>query len=177
MGVHDHPSVWRVSTRTGIRGCGASTPITCLPHCCWCDLHCGGCVREGRIGWACVIIRPCGVFEPTQAKCHLAQIGFSLQPDRRCGCCGDRRGVAVRPHFRVFASLLFVLLGLVWMCEGGSYQMGVHDHPRVRRVCEPAQAQYHFAHTRFVAQPDRRCGCCGDRRGVAVRPHLSRLPH
>ena len=51
---------------------------------------------------ACLIIRPCGVCQPAQAQRHLANTAFVRQSDRRCGRCGDRRGVAVRagsfPH-------------------------------------------------------------------------------
>jgi hypothetical protein len=49
--------------------------------------------------------------------------------------------------------------------------MGVHYHPTVWRVW---QAHCHLALTGIAWQSDRRCGCYGDRRGFAVRPHLSR---
>jgi hypothetical protein len=53
---------------------------------------------------------------------------------------------------------------------------GMLDHPTVWcDVCEPAQVQCHLAHTVVAKQSYRRCGRCGDRRGVAVRAGSSRI--
>jgi hypothetical protein len=73
-----------------------------------------------------MIIRPCGVSEPAQAQCHLAHTGIGEYPYRRCGCSGDRRGVAVR-GYRACASLLFVWRARVWVCDGVPHRMGFYD--------------------------------------------------
>ena len=122
-----------------------------------------------------MIIRPYGVLEPAQAQFLLARTEFEQQPDWRCGCCGDRRGVAVRFH-----SILR------WPhccgCDLQWFRRITHCRTMIKIIrpfgmCAPAQAQFHFAKISLVWQCRQRPRSQVSRVRTSVVPTAERARH
>ena len=62
-------------------------------------------MTEGRTGWACMIIRPCGVYvSPHRHNATLHTLGLSLNQIGDVGAAAIGKGLRCVPTYRTLAS-------------------------------------------------------------------------